>query len=74
MASQSFAPIIFFLILLVSYVGEWSWWPIQSPNNGRKEKVKGYREGEISSSLLILDLKDNKLQDSRKGEGGRMLH
>ena len=32
-----------------------------SPNNGRKKKAKGYEEGEIRSSLLILDLKDGKL-------------
>ena len=26
---------------LVSYVGESPWWPIQSPNRGRKKKAKG---------------------------------
>ena len=28
-------------IFLVSYIGERPWWPIQSPNKGRKKKVKG---------------------------------
>ena len=42
--------------------------PIQSPNNGRRKKVKGSEEREIKSSLLILDLKDTKLRDSEKAE------
>ena len=42
----------------MSYVEERPWWPIQSPNNGTKKKVKSYEEREIRSSLLILDLKD----------------
>ena len=46
---------------IVSTVGERPWWPIQSLNNGRKKKAKGYEEREIRSSLLILDLKDGKL-------------
>ena len=29
---------IFFF--LVSYVGERPWWPVQSPNKGRKNKLK----------------------------------
>ena len=33
----------------------------QSPNNGKKKKVKGYEERDIRSSLLILELKDSKL-------------
>ena len=44
----------------MSYVGERPCWPIQSSNNGREKKVKGY-EREIRSSLLIFDLKDGKL-------------
>ena len=28
------------LSFLVSYVGERPWWPIQSPNKGRKKKAK----------------------------------
>ena len=29
---------------LVSYVGERPWWPIQSPNKGRKKKAKELRD------------------------------
>ena len=43
---------------LVSFVEERLWWPMQSPNKGRKEKEKGLDEREIRLSLLILDLKD----------------
>ena len=35
---------------------------------------KGKRDREISSSLLIFDLKDGKLQDSGKQEEGKTLH
>ena len=31
----------FISFFLVSYVGERPWWPMQSPNKGRKKKVKG---------------------------------
>ena len=31
----------FFRFFLVSYVGEWPWWPIQSPSKGRNKKVNG---------------------------------
>ena len=55
-------------VILVSYVEERLCWPIQSPNKGRKKKVNGYEEREIRSSLLILDLKDGKLQDSGNEE------
>ena len=34
-----------------------------------KQEVKGSLEREIKSSLLILDLKDGRLQDSGKEEG-----
>ena len=61
-------------VFLVSYVGERSWQPIQSPNKGRKKKVEGSEEREIRSSLLIVDLKDGKLYDSGKQEGGKMFH
>ena len=57
----------------MSYVEERPWWPIESPNNGRK-KVKGYEEREIRSSLLILDLKDGKLYDLGKQEEGKTFH
>ena len=39
----------------------------------RKWKAKR-REIEMRSSLLILDLKDGKLQDSGKQEGGKTFH
>ena len=55
----------------MSYVGESPWWPIQSPNKGRKQKAK--RRG-IRSSLLILDLKDGRLQDSGKQDEGKRPH
>ena len=48
-------------LYLVSYAGERPWWPIQGPNKGRQKKVRGYEEREIISSLLILDLKEDKL-------------
>ena len=32
---------IFYFLILVSYVGERPWWPVQSLNKGRKKKVKG---------------------------------
>ena len=47
----------------MSYVGERQWWPIQSPNKGKKKKAEGYEEREIISSLLVLDLKESKLWD-----------
>ena len=31
--------------ILVSYVGERPWWPIQSPNNGREKKVEAKSRG-----------------------------
>ena len=43
------------------YVEERLWWPIQSPNIGRKKKASSYEDREIRSSLLILHLKDGKL-------------
>ena len=39
----------------------------------RKTEVKGEEEREIKSSLLILDLKYGKLQDSGKQEEGKTL-
>ena len=45
----------------VIYVEERPWWPIQSPNRGRKEKANGKEGREIRSSLLILDLNGGKL-------------
>ena len=29
------------LLFLVNHAGERPWWPIQSPNKGRKKKAKG---------------------------------
>ena len=47
---------------LVSCVGERPWWPIlQSPEKEESERLRGGREGEIRSSLLVVDLKDGKL-------------
>ena len=48
-------------LFLVSYVGEKPWWPIQSPNRGRKKKAGDEGERDIRSGLLILDLKEGKL-------------
>ena len=45
----------------MNYVEERSQWPLQGPNRGGKKKAKGYEEGEIRSSLLIIDLKDGRL-------------
>ena len=45
-------------------VEERPWWPIQTLNNGRKEKGEREKlrgEREMRLSLLILDLKDSKL-------------
>ena len=49
------------LVFLVGYVGGNPWWPIQSPNKGRKKKAKSLEESVIRSSLFILDLNDGKL-------------
>ena len=43
------------------------------PKNGREKKVRSYEEREIRSSLLILDFKDGKLQNSGK-QGGKAIH
>ena len=40
----------------IDLVGGRPWWPIQSGNNERNTKVKGDKEREMSSSLLILEL------------------
>ena len=62
-------------VSLVSYVGERPWWPIQSPNKeGGKRKANGYEEKEVRSILVILDLKDGRLQDSGKQEEGKTFH
>ena len=44
------------------------------PQQRKKEESKRLRGGEIRSSLLILDLKDGKLQDSRKDKEGKTFH
>ena len=53
---------------LVSYVEKKPWWPIQSPNKGRKKTAKGLLEREMRSSLLIFDLRmaSCKIQESKK--------
>ena len=58
----------------MSYVEEVPWWPIQSPNSGRKKKAKGEEERETRSSLLILDLEDGKSLNSEKEEEGDAFH
>ena len=57
----------------MTYVEERLWWPIQSPNKGRKKKAKKAKRRE-RSLLLILDLKDGKLRDSGKQEEGKTFH
>ena len=58
--------------------GQWDMllvlWPIQSPNKGRKRKAKRRARDQIRSSLLILDLKDGKLQHLGKQEGSKTFH
>ena len=51
----------YLIFFLVGYVEERLWWPIQSPNIGRKKKASSKEDREVRSSLLILDLKDGKL-------------
>ena len=52
-----------FSCFFINDVDERPWGPIQSANNGKKERMKGEEEREIKSSLLILDLKkDGKFQ------------
>ena len=58
----------------MGYVEERLWWPIQSPNIGGKKKASSSEDREMRSSLLILDLKDGKLQDSGKQEEGKTFH
>ena len=53
---------LFFYFLLVTYVGERPWWPIQCPNKGKKKEAKNRKaKRRERSSLLMLDLKDGKL-------------
>ena len=56
-----YAPKFSDVLFLVSCVGERPWWPIKSPNRGRKTQTKGYEEREIRSSLPIFELKDGNL-------------
>ena len=44
------------------------------PQQRKKEESENYDEREIRSSLLILDLKDGRLQDSGKQEEGNGFH
>ena len=49
----------------------------RKPQDRKKEeheRLRGEREREIRSTLLILDLKDGKLQDSGKQEEGKTFH
>ena len=56
----------------MSFVEERPWWPIQAPQRKKEESQR--LRGEIRSSLLILELKDGRLQDSGKQEEGKMFH
>ena len=49
----------------MSHVGERPWWPIQSPNNGRKKKVK---------ANMILDLQESTLKKLKKEEESKTLN
>ena len=55
----------------MSNVGERPWWPIQSPNKAKKRMATLM---EIRSNLLILDLKEDTLQDSGKKQGVKTFH
>ena len=44
---------------LVTDVEERPWWPTQSPNNGRKKKAKGYKEGD---QIKFIDLRFKRWQ------------
>ena len=44
------------------------------PNIERKKEAKVWEKWEIRSRLFILDLKDGKLQDLGKQEGGKTFH
>ena len=61
-------------MFLVHYVKERPWWPIQSPQNGRKKNEKDYEERNIGFSLLVLYLKYGKLWDSGWQEEGNKFH
>ena len=56
----------------MNYVGEKPWWPVESPKKAKRRNQMAKRG--IRSSLLILYLKDGKLQDSRKQEEGKTFH
>ena len=49
------------LWLLMGYVEGRPWWPIQSPNNGRKKKVKGEEKRE-RDEVEFIDLRFERLQ------------
>ena len=46
----------------------------QQRKKEERERLRGEREREIKSSLLILDLKDGKLSDSGKQEEDKTFH
>ena len=54
----------------MSCVRERPWWPILSPQNGRNKKDKSKEEMGVRSSLLISEMKEEKLQDSGTQEEG----
>ena len=49
-------------------------WPIKSPKKGCEKKAEDQEEREIRLSLLILDLKEGKLQHSGKEEESKAFH
>ena len=49
------------IIFLASYVPERPWWPIQSPNKGRKKKAKAKRR-ERSDKIKIIEIRFERWQ------------
>ena len=50
-----FTLLVSFGVFLSESCGERPWWPIQSPNKGRRKKAKGEMEKEIRSTSLTSD-------------------
>ena len=73
LANSGWSQVFHFFLFLVSYIEERPWWPMQSSNKEERRKRKAKRRG-IGSSLLILDLKDGRLQDSGKQEECKKFH
>ena len=49
---------LFFLFFLVGYVEERPWWPIQSPNNGSRAKLRRNRHLQLIPLRKDLTLND----------------